>query len=302
MKPKIIALVGPNASGKSELGVRLAKHYGGEIVSADSRQVYCGLDLGSGKMTAEEMQGVPHHLLDICRAGDFFSMADYQRLAYSAIDAIISRQCVPFLVGGTGLYVESITEGYVLSNKRPNLDYRAKLEELDTVTLYKKLKQTLPGTKVDPQNRNRVMRLLERQREGDNQPPRRERRYEPLRLGTAWKREVLQERIRERLTRRMALGMLEEVENLLKAGVSKDFLLGLGLEYRFITRYITGEIHSLEELDHLLFIAIRQLAKRQMTWFRRDEGIRWLDMEGDPLSDAMAYIDVFMASSPQSDQ
>jgi len=302
MKPKIIALVGPNASGKSELGVALAKRYGGEIVSADSRQVYRGLDLGSGKITAAEKQGVPHHMLDICRAGDFFSMADYQRLAYGAIDAIVSRGRLPFLVGGTGLYAESVTEGYLLSNKKPDLAYRAELEELDTGTLYGMLLRAMPEAGVDPQNRNRVMRLLERLREGDVQPPRRERRYESLRLGTAWRREPLQERIRRRLHRRLSMGMVEEVEKLLKAGVSRDFLLGLGLEYRFITRYLEGEIVSLAELENDLFIAIRQLAKRQMTWFRRDEGIRWLNMEGDPLSEAMALIDAFMARPPQSGQ
>ena len=125
MKPKLIVIEGTNASGKSGLGVRLAKQFNGEIISADSRQVYRGMDLGSGKITPEEMQGVPHHLLDVRNPGEFFSMADFQALAYQAIDGILARGKVPFLVGGTGLYVDSVAEGYVLSDRRPDHALRA---------------------------------------------------------------------------------------------------------------------------------------------------------------------------------
>ena len=116
MKQKLIVIQGTNASGKSGLGVELARHYGGEIVSADSRQVFRGLDLGSGKITPEEMKGVPHHLIDVVSPNDFFSMHDFQHLAYEAIDGIAARGHLPFLVGGTGLYVASVTEGYVMSD------------------------------------------------------------------------------------------------------------------------------------------------------------------------------------------
>ena len=125
---KLIAIVGTNASGKSGLGVRLASRFGGEIISADSRQVFKGLDLGSGKIAPEEMMGVPHHLLDVCAPNDFYSMADFQKQAYEAIDAIHARGKTPFIVGGTGLYVASVTEGYLLSDKMPNLEYRDELE------------------------------------------------------------------------------------------------------------------------------------------------------------------------------
>ena len=128
MRGKLIAIMGTNASGKSGLGVALAARYGGEVVSADSRQVFRGLDLGSGKITPEETQGVPHHLIDVCQPGDFFSMADFQRLAYAAIDGILARQRVPFLVGGTGLYVDAVTDGYELSDRAPDLQLREKLE------------------------------------------------------------------------------------------------------------------------------------------------------------------------------
>ena len=139
--PKLIVVLGTNASGKSGLGVRLAERYGGEIVSADSRQVFRGLDLGSGKITPEEMRGVPHHLIDVCEPGAFFSMHDFQRLAYAAIDGIIARGRPPFLVGGTGLYVASVTEGYVMSDNPPDLEYRDYLETFETPELYRMLRQ-----------------------------------------------------------------------------------------------------------------------------------------------------------------
>ncbi|MEG2356507.1 MAG: isopentenyl transferase family protein, partial [Clostridia bacterium] len=125
--PKLVVIAGTNASGKSALGIELAKHYGGEIVSADSRQVFRGLNLGSGKVMPEEMKGVPHHLIDVCDAGDYYSMADFQHMAYAAIDDILSRGKIPFLVGGTGLYIACVADGYVLSGIMPDLAYRAEL-------------------------------------------------------------------------------------------------------------------------------------------------------------------------------
>lgn len=295
MLPKLIVVLGTNASGKSGLGVELALRYHGEIISADSRQVFRGLNLGSGKITAEEMRGVPHHLLDVRDAGDFFSMADFQRLAYAAIDGVLARGNAPFLVGGTGLYVDAVADGYVFSDTMPNLDYRRELETYDTETLYAMLKRIQPDTEVDPCNRNRVMRLLEKHRDGDDAVPGKQARYDVLRLGVTWPREELRRRIDERLDKRLAQGMVDEVRQLMQRGVSQEFLLKLGLEYRFITRYLTGEISSLEEMKRLLSIAIKQFAKRQMTWFRRNGSIHWLDMHGDPVGEACALIDAFMA-------
>ena len=295
MLPKLIVIAGTNASGKSGLGVELALRYGGEVVSADSRQVVRGLDLGSGKITPEEMRGVRHHLIDVCDAGDFFSMADFQRMAYEAIDDILARGKPPFLVGGTGLYVESVADGYELSNRMPDLAYRAELEKRSTEELYAMLVEAVPGVEVERRNRNRVMRLLEKLHDGDDVVPGRNPRYETLRLGVTWDREVLRRRIDERLDRRLNEGMVEEVRGLLQRGVSETFLLKLGLEYRFITRYLKGEIASLEEMRTLLSTAIKQFAKRQMTWLRRDGAIHWLDMTADPVGEACALIDAFLA-------
>ncbi len=296
MKPKLIVIEGTNASGKSGLGVALAREFGGEIVSADSRQVYAGMDLGSGKITPEEARGVPHHLIDVCEPGEFFSMHDFQRLAYAAIDGILARGRLPFLVGGTGLYAASVTEGYVMSDRAPDLAYREYLETFDTPALYAMLLRTVPDVRIEPRNRNRVMRALEKLHDGDDVAPQRAPRYDCLKLGVTWDRETLRARIDERLTRRLEQGMIEEVRGLIDRGVSVEFLKKLGLEYRFIAQYLTGEIPRREDMVEQLGTAIRQFAKRQMTWFRRDADIVWLDMTADPLVQACAEIDRFLGA------
>ena len=295
MLPKMIVVEGTTASGKSDFGVELALRYGGEIISADSRQVFRGLDLGSGKITPEETRGVPHHLIDVCDAGSFFSMADFQKLAYEAIDGVIARRKLPFLVGGTGLYVNAVADGYVMSDRMPDLAYRAELEKLTTEELYVMLRSLVPDTDVDPHNRNRVMRLLEKIHDGDDVTPSKEARYETLRLGVTWDRAVVRQRIDERLDRRLEMGMIEEVKGLLDSGVSAEYMIKLGLEYKFITQYLIGEIKTLEEMKQLLATAIKQFAKRQMIWFRRDASIHWLDMTADPLKEACEKIDAFLA-------
>ena len=292
--PKVVAVVGTNASGKSALGVELAKRYGAEIISADSRQVFRGLDLGSGKITPEEMQGVPHHLIDVREPNEFFSMADFQRMSYAAIDGILARGRLPMIVGGTGLYVDSVLDGYLLSDREPDLSYRAELEKLTTPQLYDMLLTLLPDAQVDRNNRNRVMRMIERIHDGDDAVPGKEPRYRSLRLGVSWPRDVLRARIDERLERRLEQGMIEEVQGLLDRGVSREFLLGLGLEYRFITQYLTGEIPDRDEMLAKLAQAIKKFAKRQMTWFRRNPDIVWLDMQGDFFAQACEAVEAFL--------
>ena len=293
-KPKVVAVVGTNASGKSALGVRLARQFGGEIISADSRQVFRGLDLGSGKITPEEMQGVPHYLIDVREPGEFFSMADFQKMSYEKIDEIRARGHLPMIVGGTGLYVDSVLDGYVLSDKEPDLAYRAELEKLTTPALYAKLVTLVPDVEVEKNNRNRVMRMLERIHDGDNVVPTKQARYDSLRLGVSWDRDVLAKRIDERIDMRLEQGMIEEVQGLLDAGVSRDFLLGLGLEYRYITQYLIGEIPDKNDMLAQLAHAIKKFAKRQMTWFRRNPDIVWLDMQGDAYAQACEEIEKFL--------
>lgn len=296
-RPKLIVICGTNASGKSGLGVELAAHFGGEVISADSRQVFRGLDLGSGKITPEEARGVPHHLIDVCDPGEFFSMHDYQRLAYLAIDDVLARGRLPFLVGGTGLYVASVTEGYVMSDRPPDLEYRQYLETFSTPQLYEMLIRALPDIHIEGNNRNRVMRVLEKLQAGDSHIPHNQPRYDCLKLGVTWERETLRRRIDQRLQRRLQAGMVEEVRGLMDRGVSPEFLYKLGLEYRFISQYLLGEIPTYEEMVEKLAIAIRQFAKRQMTWFRRDHGIHWLDMTKVPMAEAKDWIEGFIVTA-----
>ena len=302
MLPKMIVIEGTNASGKSSLGVALAARFGGEIISADSRQVYSRLDLGSGKITPEEMRGVPHHLLNVVRPGEFFSMADFQRLAYEAADGILSRGALPFLVGGTGLYVDAVADGYLLSDRAPDHALRARLEEMETPALDELLLQKLPDTDIDPRNRHRVMRALERLEADDYHPAKKAPRFDVLKLGVTWPREILKKRIDERLEARLKAGMVDEVRALLEEGISEVFLTKLGLEYKYLTWYLTGSI-SYDKMVEELGNTIKKFAKRQMTWFRRDPRIIWLDMAGDPEAEAAEKITVFLSgdASPAPD-
>ncbi|MDY5350234.1 MAG: tRNA dimethylallyltransferase, partial [Candidatus Ventricola sp.] len=220
--------------------------------------------------------------------------ADFQRMSYALIDEIRARGHLPMIVGGTGLYVDSVLDGYLLSDKEPDLAYRAELETLTTTALYEKLIALVPDAQVEKNNRNRVMRMLERLHDGDTAAPGKEKRYESLRLGVSWPRDVLRARIDERLERRLEQGMIEEVQGLLDRGVSREFLLGLGLEYRFITQYLTGEIPDRDEMLAKLAQAIKKFAKRQMTWFRRNPDIVWLDMQGDFFAQACEAVEAFL--------
>lgn len=293
---KLIVITGTNASGKSGLGIELAKKYNAEIVSADSRQVYTGLDLGSGKVTREEMQGVPHHLIDVAEPNEFFSLLDFQAQAYEAIDDIIARGKVPMLVGGTGLYINAVVDGYDI--RKENLDPELRREvaaksipELIAI-LEEKNPKALDG--IDLKNKRRLERAVERTLTGNTEPRENKPRYETLVIGVTWPRDVLYSRIHERLDRRLDQGMIEEVEGLKTAGATDEFLNGLGLEYRYINMYLNGQFKSFGAFYDKLFMEIRHLAKEQMTWFRKRKDIRWIDMQGEPMAEAVKLIDEFI--------
>ena len=295
-KDKLVVILGTNASGKSGLGIELALKYGAEIVSADSRQVFRGLDLGSGKVTKEEMKGVPHFLLDVAEPGDFFSLKEYQELAYKAIDDIILRGRQPFLVGGTGLYVNAVADGYELSDAPVDAEFRAKVEAMSLKELQALVSEkldTVPDT-LDMKNKRRLERAAEKIFQGKPLNLESVKRYETLCLGVTWKREKLYKRIEERLDRRLDEGMIEEVEGLMERGVSDDFLYRLGLEYRYIMLYLRGRFKDREEFRAKLFMEIRHLAKEQMTWFRKRKDVYWLNMEADPMEEAGKLIDTFL--------
>ena len=295
MNQKLLVITGTNASGKSGLGIELAKKYSAGIISADSRQVYKGLDLGSGKVTPEEMQGVPHYLLDVAKPNDFFSLVDFQQQAYEAIDNLLAQGTKAFLVGGTGLYINAVVDGYNIKLQNPDMDLRKELnaktrEELIEI-IRDKNPQALEG--LDLNNTQRLERTAERALVGDTEKRINTPRYETLVLGVTWPRDVLYERIRERLDRRLDQGMIDEVVRLRAEGATDEFLYGLGLEYRYILMYLRGEFESYQAFYDKLFMEIRHLAKGQMTWFRKRPDIHWIDMTADPIAQASALIDQF---------
>ena len=292
---KLVVIAGTNASGKSGLGIELAGKYDAEIVSADSRQVFTGLDLGSGKVTTEEMKGIPHYLIDVVNPNDFFSLSHYQKMAYEAIDDIHSRGKKSFVVGGTGLYVNSIVDGYNLNDAEPDFAIRKEVEEKTIDELIEIIKGTNPLAleKLDLNNKRRLERAAEKVLTGKYNENPSTPKYDTLVIGVTWPREVLYERIRERLDRRLDQGMIEEVENLRKNGVSDDFLFRLGLEYRYILMYLRGEFKDFDAFYNKLFMEIRHLAKKQMTWFRKRSDIHWIDMTKDPFNEASLLIEEF---------
>lgn len=294
-KEKLIAVVGTTASGKSDLGILLAKAYGGEIVSADSRQVYRHLDLGTGKVTKEEMAQVKHHLIDVLDLNEPFSLADFQNLAYTAIDGICERGKLPFLVGGTGLYARAVTDGYCLSDTPPDEKVREELSKKSREELIEILKKEYGEEEIPAEySQRRLVRMLEKRMGGVTEETQSQPRYDVLELGVTYPREILCKRIGERLDRRIEAGMVEEVKKILELGATPEFLEGLGLEYRLTYRYVTGGYADFAAYRDDLFHKICQFAKRQMTWFRKDEKILWLDPAGDPFGEAKEKIDAFL--------
>ncbi len=292
---KLVVITGPTASGKSGLGIELALKYGAEIVSADSRQVFKGLDIGSGKVTPEETQGVPHYLLDVAKPNDFFSVTDFQELAYKHIDDIHARNVKAFMVGGTGLYVNSVVDGYNIVKRLVDPKLRADIAEKSLDELIDILKEKNPKSleTLDLMNKRRVERAVEQAVLGITEKPVNTPKYETLVIGTNWQRDVLYERIRKRLDDRLEIGMLDEVARLRENGATDDFLYGLGLEYRYILMYLRNEFESFDAFYNKLFMEIRHLAKEQMTWFRKRKDIHWIDMSDKPFDDASALIDEF---------
>lgn len=286
---KLISVVGLTSSGKSGLGIELARFFNGEIVSADSRQVYKGLDWCSGKVTEEELKIVKHHLIDVANLGEQFTLFDFQKAAYEAIDDIISRKKVPFMVGGTGLYSRSVVEGFDLSEDKPNLELREKLEKLSKEELLKMCEEKQIEIPEEITSR-RLIRALEKA-----ESPKKENKakYEVLQIGIDWSKEEIHERIKTRLEYRMP-NMIEEIKALLEKGIDKEFLMSLGLEAKFIVRFLDGEFSSYEEFFELLFTEERHFAKRQRTWYRKEKNIIWLNGNGDFVQKAKELIEEFL--------
>lgn len=277
---KLIAVVGPTASGKSDLAVDIALKIGNaEIISADSRQVYRGLNIGSGKITKKEMRGVPHHLLDVASPKRVFSIAQYQKKAQKSLESIWRKGKTPILVGGTGQYIEAIVDGITFPKVPPNRGLRKKLEHASLADLQTRLKALDPQRfkNIDKQNPVRLIRAIEIATALGKVPKvhKQKPNFDVLMIGIKTDKEILAKRIRARLHKRMKSGMLSEVKRLHKQGVSWKRLEALGLEYRYLALYLQNKLSKQEMLEKLE-TEIRKYAKRQVTWFKRDERVRWL--------------------------
>lgn len=276
--PKILVIIGPTSSGKTSLSIDLAKKFNGEVISADSRQVYKGMDLGSGKVTKKEMQGIKHYLLDVVSPKTQFSAARFEKLGTKAIKEILKKGKLPIICGGTGFWVDALIYGLPAS-VAPDWKLRKKLDKLSAAELFLKLKKIWPerAKDIDPHNKRRVIRALEMAMAGKKTLlVNKQAKYDVLKLGITRSKEELKKRIHTRLLTRIKQGMIQEVSNLHKNGVSWRRLDDFGLEYRFVSRYLRGQINDKSEMIKLLETAINQYAKRQGNWFRRDKEIQWV--------------------------
>jgi tRNA dimethylallyltransferase len=298
----LITILGVTATGKTKLAVALAGLLDGEIISADSRQVYKGMDIGTGKDLAEyEYNGVkiPYHLINIVQPGYEYNVYEFYRDFFNAYDEIVSREKMPIMCGGSGMYLDAVIRGYKLDKVPVNKNLRNELESMDNAELIDKLSSYgRPLHNVtDTQDRERLIRAIEiadfeQRNAGFNKSP---RQVNSINFGIRFDRETIRSRITDRLHDRLENGMLDEVKTLLGSGLSPDQLMFYGLEYKYLTMHLTGEI-SYNEMFSLLNTAIHQFAKRQMTWFRRMEKngvkIHWIDGNIDLDSKLMVVMGV----------
>ncbi len=296
---KLITILGPTASGKTPVAAHLAKEIGGEIISADSRQVYRRMDIGTGK-DLDDYLGVPYHLIDICEPGTKYNLFQYQQDFFDAYQDIQRRGVTPILCGGTGLYIEAVLKGYKLSPVPQNQALRDSLEGKSLAELTQMLEALKAKTgsnmhnKTDVDSCQRAIRAIEIETYNlENPVPRRELPpVDSLIIGINIDREHRREKITRRLKARLEEGMVEEVKGLLDEGIPAEDLIYYGLEYKFVTEYLVGKT-TYDEMFQRLEIAIHQFAKRQMTWFRgmerRGFTIHWIDAL-QPMEDKVAQI------------
>ena len=322
-KAKVIVVLGPTSSGKSELAVVLSKRFNGEIVSADSRQVYRGLDIGAGKVPISYesshdsstkssipnirqdggivsipnahrrggipmYKGIPHHLLDVANPKRTFTVAQFQKLGGKALRDILRRRKVPIICGGTGFYIDALLSDAPLPEVKPNVKLRTKLYKLSTLELLTRLQALDPAraTSIDPHNKRRLVRALEIILATGKPVPKpsvQDSKYDVLKIGIRTEKEALNKKIANRLRARLRHGLVSEVKKLhsppiTAAGVSWKRLDELGLEYRYVSRYLRG-LSTYDEMVKTLESEIRKYAKRQIAWFKRDKNTHWVRTE-----------------------
>ena len=294
MKKRILVIVGPTATGKSDLAVFLAKKLGGEIVSADSRQVYKGLDIGTGKVPRDPTRstlhagrfmyrGIPHHLLDIVNPKRVFTVSQYKKLGEKALQDIWWRGKLPIICGGTGFYIQALVDGIILPEVPPNKKLRKQLEKKSVTELFAILKKLDPrrAKEIDRKNHRRLIRAVEIAKYLGKVPRLKvqaPKNTDILQIGIDMPDKILKERIEKRLKVRIKKGMIQEAVHLHHQGVSWRRMEELGLEYRYLARYLEKKITKKQMTDELAQ-AIWKYAKRQRTWFKRDKRIKWFKPE-----------------------
>ena len=288
----LVALVGPTGVGKTKLAVTLGQEVRGEIISADSRQIYRHMDIGTGKPTEEERTLVRHHLIDVVAPDEEFTLAQYQERAYEAIEDVLARKKIPLLVGGTGLYIRAVLEGFTIPRVKPNLRLRRDLlreaDEKGAQALHARLQEVDPeaASNIDPRNVRRVIRALEVYQElGEpishlqqrKRPP-----YRTLKIGLTRERQELYRRIDQRVDRMIEQGLLAEVEGLVDQGYGFDLPAMSGLGYRQMGMYLRGEV-DLATAIRAIKSETHRFVRQQYKWFRPDdETIQWFDVEDEP--------------------
>lgn len=310
-RPRLVVITGPTAVGKTPAALALAQELGAEIVAADSRTLYRGMDIGTSKPTAQDRERVPHHLLDIAEPDEIVTLATYQGLAVSAIDAIRSRNRLPLLVGGAGLYIHAVIDGLRIPSAQPDWTLRAALEADERAggpgTLHRRLDEVDPvaATRIHPHNTRRLIRALEVHAKtgvpisalqeplpaasSGGRGPHASPERDVVMVALTADRATLYERIHRRIDQQLAAGLVEEVRALIAAGYAKTLPALQGVGYKEIVPHLEGRL-SLEESRALLQRNTRRYAKRQLTWFRADERYRWADVGDDPAEVVVARI------------
>jgi len=303
---EVVVILGPTAAGKTALSLELAERFGGEIVSADSRLIYRGMDIGTAKPTPAEQARVPHHLLDVTTPDRPLTLADYQRLAYAAIDDIHRRGRVPFLVGGSALYVRAVVEGLRIPEVPPNPALRAELEAFAAAegdeALHRRLAELDPmsAAQIDRRNVRRVVRALEivletgqpkSALEGADPPP-----YRILQIGLEIERDILHARIVERVHRMVAAGLADETKRLLAVGYPPNLPALSSLGYREMGQHLRGEL-TLDEAVERIGIETNRFVRHQSTWFRRMGDVQWYDWNRPDIAAVAALVDKFLGMS-----
>lgn len=283
LKP-LLVLLGPTASGKTALSIELAKKFNGEVISADSRQVYRHMDIGTDKISLRDREGIPHYLIDVANPDDRFTVVDFMKLADYSIEKILSHKALPMLVGGTGLYITALTENFQIPETGEALEIRKKLEEQMKEHGKEWLHNEL--AKVDPETASKipfgshlyVLRALEIYHATGKPKQNRkgEPKYETLKIGLRWPKEILAERIATRVENQFKNGLIDEVKKLLEMGYSPELPSMKSLGYREVVDFLNNKI-TLEEAKKLIVSNTVKFSKRQMTWFKRDKDIVWVD-------------------------